>query len=291
MKTNIRVVLLLVAALAVAAAMFRQEKEMDRLRVKMAELSSLPMEGVPNSPAANPMAADFEELRRAVAAIHALKAEVTQLRREKVETSALEARIDKLASNVSAMIENFDRRADVIGGPHYSTPNTSTSLLHAISLAQSSPEEAARWVAALPPGREQNQAAMAVLEHWMGTDAASAAAWTTQFEEGPLRNQAMHGVARQWALRDWKAAAGWLETLPMGSSRDAAIGAFVTSADGHDIRLALDWANQLEAVESRAVRVEQTARRWLRDDNAAARAWIEKAQLPPGLAERLLSAK
>jgi hypothetical protein len=98
-------------------------------------------------------------------------------------------------------------------------------------------------------------------------------------------------VARQWGQRDWNAAAGWLETLPMGSSRDAAIGAFVTSADGYDIKLALEWANQMEAPESRATRVENTARRWLREDNAAARAWLEKAQLPAGMAERLLSAK
>ena len=132
---------------------------------------------------------------------------------------------------------------------------------------------------------------LAVINHWTGADPAAAAAWTTQFAEGPLRERAMSVVARQWGLRDWNATAGWLETLPMGSSRDAAIGAFVTSADGYDIKLALEWANQMEASDSRAMRVEETAQRWLREDNAAARAWLEKAQLPPGMAERLLSAK
>jgi hypothetical protein len=77
----------------------------------------------------------------------------------------------------------------------------------------------------------------------------------------------------------------------MGSSRDAAIGAFVTSADGYDIQLALEWANRLEDLRSRAERVETTAGRWLREDNSAAREWIQKAQLPTGMAERLLSAK
>jgi len=106
-----------------------------------------------------------------------------------------------------------------------------------------------------------------------------------------LREKAMSVVARQWGLRDWNAAAGWLGTLPMGSSRDAAIEAFVMSADGYDIKLALEWANQIEAPESRTTQVEQTARRWLREDSAAARAWLGKAKLPPGIAERLLSAK
>jgi hypothetical protein len=106
-----------------------------------------------------------------------------------------------------------------------------------------------------------------------------------------LREQALSAVARQWGLRDWNVTAGWLERLPMGPSRDAAIEAFVTSADGNDIRLALEWANRLEAPDSRASRVEGTARRWLREDRAAARAWLEKARLPAGMAERLLLAE
>ena len=85
-----------------------------------------------------------------------------------------------------------------------------------------------------------------------------------------MRERAMSIVARRWGQRDWNAAAGWLETLPTGSSRDAAIGAFVTSADGYDIKLALEWANRMEDTERRAMRVENTAQRWLRDDNAAA---------------------
>jgi hypothetical protein len=185
----------------------------------------------------------------------------------------LQAKIDKLALEVSA-----------------SRPATSAASQSA-ALAESSPEEAARWVAALPAGNEQNQAAEAVINRWISSNPAAAATWATQFPEGPLREQAMSIVARQWGLRDCNATARWLETLPMGSSRDAAIGSFVTSADGYDIKLALEWANQIQAPENRAMRVEETARRWLHDDNAAARAWLEKAQLPPGMAERLLMVK
>jgi hypothetical protein len=63
------------------------------------------------------------------------------------------------------------------------------------------------------------------------------------------------------------------------------------SADGYDIQLALEWANRTEEAKTRAERVEGTARRWLREDNSAARAWIQNARLPDGMAERLLSAK
>jgi len=272
----------LVAALVLAGIVFRQEMEMRRMRAGIAELTSLPREGSAMSTATNSLPADIEELRREIAEAHGLRAEIAQLRRQQVETSA---RMDKLALEVSAMLGNLNPWSDSVA------PNASPLVSQASSLAQSSPEEAARWVAALPPGKEQERAAQAVIESWIRTDPAAAAAWTTQFAEGPLREEAMSVVARHWSMRDWNATAGWLEKLPAGSSRDAAIGSFVTGADGYDIKLALEWANQLEAPESRIMRVEHTARRWLREDNAAARAWLEKAQLPSGLAERLLSAK
>ena len=294
MKPIIRAMFVLAAALIVAGAVFRQEKEMSRLRAVIAELTSLPRDGAAILTVTNPLPADIEELRREAAEVHHLRAEITQLHREKVETNALQAKIDKMALDISAILGNLNQRSDsvaVIGDFNHPASSTSPLVLQASSLAQSSPEEAAQWVAALPPGNEQDRAALAVIDRWTGTDPVAAAAWTTQFAEGPLREQAMSIVARQWGLRDWNATAGWLETLPMGSSRDAAIGAFVTSADGYDIELALEWANQMEAPDSRATRVEYTAQRWLREDNAAARAWLEKAQLPSGIAERLLSAK
>jgi hypothetical protein len=263
-----------------AGLLFRQEKEMRRLRATIAELTA--KENPAASTLPNPPA-DFEELHRAAAEIQNVRAEIAQLRREQVDTTALQARIDKLALDVATIVRILDRK------PNYSRDSDESRLPPQVT--QSSPEEAARWVASLPPGKEQEQAALAVLDRWRSSDPAAAAAWTTKFAEGPLREEAMSAVARHWGLHDQKAAAAWLETLPAGASRDAAIGAFVTSADGYDIKLALEWANQMEASETRAERVEETARRWLREDNAAARAWIEKAQLPSGMAERLLSAK
>ena len=227
--------LVLVAALVAAGAMFRQEMEIHRLRMAVAELTSISSEGSSVlSTATNHDPADVGELRREAAEVQRLRAEVAQLLREKVETSALQASIDKLAVQVSAISGNFNRT--------------------------SGPIEAAQWVAALPAGQEQNEAALAVIGRWVGSDAAAAATWATQFPEGPLREEAMSLIARQWGLRDWNATAGWLETLPMGPSRDAAIGAFVTSADGYDIRLALEWANRMEEPESRAQRVQRRDR-------------------------------
>lgn len=273
MKPNFRLILMLIAALVVAGAIFRQEREISRLRTAIAELN-LASNGAAISTATNPLPAESEERPRDTAEVYRLRAEVAQLRREKLESAALVAKIDKLGADLSA----------IHGYPNRASESAAVSNYF-------NPEEAVHSVTAMPPGVEQNQAALAVIDHWAGADPAATAAWTAGFPEGPLREQALSLVARQWGLKDWNATSSWLETLPAGSSRDAAIGSFVTSADGYDIKLALEWANRMEDPDNRAQRVEETARRWLRENNAAARSWIQNAQLPSGMAEQLLSSK
>lgn len=291
MTKNHRTILVLLASLIVAGAVFCHEREMRRFRTAIAEITKIQSDGAPAmSTDIGPLPGDIGEVRRQAAELDRLKAEIAQLRREKVEMSELQANINKLAAEVSALSENY-RSLGIIGGFNRPASNVSLAVSKAISLAQSSPAEAARWVAALPAGEEQNQAAMAVIERWIGSDPLAAGNWATQFAEGPLRQQALSLIARQWGLSDWNATAGWLGTLPTGLSRDTAIGSFVMSADGKDIQLALEWANRIEDSKGRASQVEATAQRWLKENNPAARAWIENAQLPDGMAERLLSAK
>jgi hypothetical protein len=287
MKTRLRSTLFLVAALLVAGVVVRQEVEIHRLRTAMAGITK---ETTAVSTA--PLPADIEELRRELAEVGSLRAEVVRLHREAAAVRALQVSVENLAAEVSAISGASSGRSDAISSMddvNGAAGDGSHLVLQANALAQSSPEEAAQWVASLRPGKEQDEAALIVLDHWIDSDPAAAGNWTTQFAEGPFRDHAMSRVARHWTLRDWNGAAAWLRTLPAGSSRDAAIGAFVISADGYDIRLALEWANAMEDPKNRTQRVEATARRWLREDKPAARAWIQKAQLPAGIAERLLS--
>src|SRR5689334_3265410 len=73
MKPNIRVMLVLAAALVVAGVVFRQETEMYRLRAVIAELTGLPREGAVTSTVTNPPPADIEALRREAAEVHRLR--------------------------------------------------------------------------------------------------------------------------------------------------------------------------------------------------------------------------
>ena len=83
---------------------------------------------------------------------------ITQLHREKVESKALQARIDKLALDLNQRSDSIDVFGDF-------NPPGWPLVLQASPLAQSSPEEAARWAAALPPGKEQDWAVLAVINH------------------------------------------------------------------------------------------------------------------------------
>lgn len=276
MKRNGRVMITLAAAFLAAGVLLHQEREISRLRAAISELADTPREGSTGSTVTHLQPVDIEEFRREITEVRRLIAVTTQFDRGNVDESALQKRVDRLSLEVSAILESMDPRSARRG-----------RLDRFNSVTRLSPEE----VAALPPGIEQDRATLASIARLNNTDPVSAAAWATELAEGPLREQALALVAREWGRRDWIATSSWMEELPMGPSKDAAIEAFVSSADGNDIRLALEWANQTEDPTSRAKRVEETALRWLSEDNAAARAWLEKAQLPPGLAERLLSAK
>lgn len=198
------------------------------------------------------------------------------------QQTALNSTLEQLAREVA----NRSARLEVAAAQE----SRDAILSEAIFRASASPGDAAKWVAQLPAGPEQNRAALAVIERWIRSDPSAAANWAGTFGEGPLRQHALHLVARQWGLRDLQSTARWLENLPNGSSRDAAIAAFVTSADGNDIRLAVEWANRIADPPTRGQALEQAAGRWLREDPAAARQWIENAQLPDGLAGHLLNA-
>src|SRR5438045_6735816 len=102
MTTNLRTMLVLLAALVVAGAVFRQEMEMHRLRTAIAELSNTRSEaaGV-SATVTNPTSAEIEE--QDVSAVRRLRGEVAQLRREKIDMSDLQAKIKELAAEISAL--------------------------------------------------------------------------------------------------------------------------------------------------------------------------------------------
>jgi hypothetical protein len=95
-------------------------------------------------------------------------------------------------------------------------------------------------------------------------------------------------VARQWAFADSDATAHWLTSLPSGPPRDAAIDAFITTMDGYDPALATAWAMAIEDPKQRQNKIGSAWLRWLERDPAAARLWVNGAEISEELRRQMV---
>src|SRR5262245_24126443 len=176
MIKNYRTILVLVAALLAAGVAICQQIQILRLRMAIAQLTNIQSrQSAPIHNYTNPFPADIEELRRAAAELPHLRAEVVRLRSEVEGTNALQASVEKLAREVSAISQNSSDKHGPIDLLDRPSSDESSLVSKATALAKSSPEEAARWVASLPAGKEQDQAALAVIDRWTGTNPVAAA--------------------------------------------------------------------------------------------------------------------
>jgi len=73
----------------------------------------------------------------------------------------------------------------------------------AVGFAKQDPGAAAALVAAgLPAGREQDCAAVAIVQRWAQQAPEDAARWVAQFADTPSRTAAAENLAALWAARD-----------------------------------------------------------------------------------------
>ncbi|HSI07993.1 MAG TPA: hypothetical protein VK985_05335 [Rariglobus sp.] len=86
-----------------------------------------------------------------------------------------------------------------------------------------SPEEAAKLVALLPPGVEQDQAKLSATDAWSGLSPNKTAAWVESFPDGPIKDDALQRVTKAWLAQDLSAPMKWIQGMQAGRSRDVAI--------------------------------------------------------------------
>jgi hypothetical protein len=148
-------------------------------------------------------------------------------------------------------------------------------------------------------GKDQNNAALAIVSSWSYQDPAGAAAWVGAFPEGTTRDSAMSSVMSGWTQNDPQGASKWLETLPAGKSREKAAESFLSQASYQEPALAARWAMELYAAaptqpgqpNRQTYQLENIARNWMNVDEKAARVWIEQAPLSEEKKRTLLNPK
>ncbi len=153
------------------------------------------------------------------------------------------------------------------------------------------PEQAAAFVASLPPGAVQSEAAADVVARWAQQDPKAAAQWVEAFPEGPARERAANSLINIWAMATGKPAEAvqWLEAQPAGPARDRLAQQFVALTEGVRPDLAAPWANAFTDDRLRQFHVEQIARAWLNTDPDAARRWLHGTSLPEEKKQQLLA--
>lgn len=159
----------------------------------------------------------------------------------------------------------------------------------ATATAESNPSAAAKLaVESLPSGREQDDAVVGIVQHWVQKSPEQAAAWVIAFPEGNLRETSIDALVKLWADQDLVGAGAWVDTLTSRSSRDTALAAYVEKLAVQFPEMAVEWAREIHNEQLRSERLESLAELWLRSNATAAREWIAQAPLSAAAKLRLL---
>jgi hypothetical protein len=105
-------------------------------------------------------------------------------------------------------------------------------------------------------------------------DVERAAAWVAQLPDGALQANAAPGVVTAWSARDLQATANWIGSLPEGSTRDGAAGALAESIARLDPTTATEWVERIGEPSTHSSAAKKVFIIWAAEDPLAAREWI-----------------
>lgn len=146
--------------------------------------------------------------------------------------------------------------------------------------AKASPFEVANEITKMPPGDQQNAAAMTAAAAWSEQDPRAASAWAAQFPDPRSRGMAMEMIARRWTAQDLAATRDWIQSLPPGKDQQDAIGGMINALSSNQPAQAADAVPSLTDPQHRESATEQIGRNWFKKDPTAARQWLQKTGMP-----------
>lgn len=150
-------------------------------------------------------------------------------------------------------------------------------------------EPAAKYIAAMPAGDDQQAAIKGLLTRWTNDDPASALNWLCTFPEPNAQPEQMQSVIKAWSLHEPAAAAKWLANLPSGTASEAILSAFLDGATVRYPEFAAQWTQSMTNEAQRQKYQVQVARQWLEADRSAATNWINTLALPEEIKEPLIA--
>ena len=152
-------------------------------------------------------------------------------------------------------------------------------------LAAVDPKGTADWLLA-NPGEATQRNMDNVLSAWMDKDQAGAMAYYQALPAGEARSNALRGIVNSLAVENPKAAANYLDNHS-ADVNDRVVQQFVWHSFGEDPALAASYIAKISNPEERDGTYRRMIDGWLRQDEAAARTWIQSNPLPPSVQQHV----
>jgi hypothetical protein len=138
--------------------------------------------------------------------------------------------------------------------------------------------QAAKDIATMPAGDDQQAAIKGLLSSW--PDPETAIAWLGSFPESNSQPAQVQSVIKSWAQSEPAAVSKWLANLPAGTASHDMIGAFLEGAIAKYPEFAAQWTQTVTNETQRQKYQVQVARQWIKTDPDAALKWINTLSLP-----------
>jgi len=140
--------------------------------------------------------------------------------------------------------------------------------------AERNPMAAGDFVAQLPPGQTQDEAARLVVAAWALQDPKATAAWVLQFPAGDLQEQGIRTVVSAWNDIDPSGIQDWAFHLPAGATRDIVLRSYVASIAYQTPEQAARVVGWINDPVERQRSIETLLRSWSETDPQSAGNWL-----------------
>ena len=144
-------------------------------------------------------------------------------------------------------------------------------------LAGDNPELASQKVAAMAAGDSKNDAAGEIAQAWAREDPKAAAAWLATQNGVEVSRNTTRELVSSWARQDDAGAVAYVNQQEAGQARDNAIQAYVFSNRSNNPQAVMQLAESVQNERDRQRVVGMAAQQWMREDEAAAKAYIQQS--------------
>ena len=147
--------------------------------------------------------------------------------------------------------------------------------------------QAAKYIAAMPPGDDQKAAIKGLVSTWAPADPEAAINWLVAFPATNSQPELVPSVIKTWSQAEPSVVAKWLANLPTGTASEGMAGAFLEGAVAKYPDYAAQWTQSVTDETQRRKYQIQVARQWMKIDSSAATKWIGSLTFPEEIKQSL----